>query len=104
MPSNRLLRLAVGVVIWSAALSAPAALIFDELRQHHTIEVIRQDKVVTSVAVPRGAVLQVDANSVSHDKDKKISTFRGKVIAKVKLADEVVFSISADEIRVVIAK
>jgi hypothetical protein len=101
---QQLLRLALGVVIWSAALSAPGALIFDELRQPHTIEVIRQGKVVTSVGVPPGAVLQVDADSVSNDKDKRISTFRGKVIAKVKLADEVLFSISADEIRVVIAK
>ena len=97
---SRLTRLALGVVIWSAALSAPAALIFDESRQGHTIEIVRQGKVLTSVAVPPGAVLQVDADSVSNDKDKKISTFRGKVIATVKLGDEVLFSISAEEIRV----
>ena len=101
---EHLLRLALGVVIWSAALSASAALIFDGLRKHHTIEVIRQGRVVSSVVVPPGAVLQVDADSVSKDEDKETSTFRGKVIAKVKLADEVLFSISADEIRVVIAK
>ena len=100
--NGHLLRLALGVAIWSAALSASAAIIFGELRQGqgHTIEIIRQGKVVTSVTVPPAAVLQVDANSVSHDKEKRISTFRGRVIAKVKLASEVVFSISADEIRV----
>ena len=96
---QRLLQVALGVAIWSAALTVQAALIFDGL-QHHTIEVLRQGRVVASVAISPGAVLQIDADSVSHDKDKKVATFRGKAIARVKLADEVVLSISADEMRV----
>ena len=99
----------LGLAILGAAFAAGAALIFDGLsRDHtnhtnHTIQILRQGQVVTSVSIPPGAALQIDAASVSHDKANNASTFRGNVKATVKLAEAVVFWISTKEMRLVIA-
>jgi hypothetical protein len=104
MLRHQLLRLALGIVIGCVTLSVQAALIFDGLGQRYTIQVLRQGQMVSTVSVPSGATLQVDADSVSVDTPDKIATFRGKVMARVKFADEVVFVVSAEEIRIVTLK
>lgn len=101
--NQRFLVVALGVLIAGAALTAQAALIFDGLRQQYTIEIIRQGHVVSSLSPPPGATLQINAAFLSTDKTKTVSTFHGNVRATVKLADEVVFSILADEMRVKIS-
>ena len=97
---QQLVRLALAIMFGCLTLSAHAALIFDRLGQRYTIEVVRHGQIITKVAVPPDARLQVNAESVSTDVPDKTATFRGKVTATVKFADEILFVVSAEEIRV----
>ena len=103
---RELLAVFLGLAMLGISLAAQAALIFDGLSRgptDHTIQILRQGQVVTSVSIPPGAALQIEAASVSHDKANNASTFRGNVKATVKFAEVVVFSILTEEMRLIIA-
>ena len=70
----------------------------------YSIHVLRQGQPFSVVPVPAGASLQIDAKSMTLNDDKTIRIFRGNATATVKMANEVMFSVSAEEIRIVEAK